>query len=278
MSPKQKMLAQLKKSPRIWFGGSVLLIAGFVAIFSKYLVPYDPTEMDLTLRIEPPSLAHWFGCDLNGGDVFSSVILGTSSSLSIAFSTVTISMTFGTIIGLCAGYFRGFFDTLCMRFIDILMAFPGILLAMALASLLGPSKTNMIIAIAATGWTGVARLVRGQVLSLKEREYILACKAMGASHKRTIFKHVFPEIWSPLIVLATFSLSGVILVEASLSFLGLGAQEGAPSWGALLDQGRTVLEDAPHISVFPGICIVVVVLGLNFLGDALRDILDPKQQ
>jgi peptide/nickel transport system permease protein len=157
------------------------------------------------------------------------------------------------------------------------MAFPGILLAMALASLLGPSTANLILAISATGWTSTARIVRAQVLSLKTREYIVANKALGASHLRTIIFHILPGTWSPLLVHSTFSLSGVILIEASLSFLGLGAQEGGSlSWGGLLNQGRTVLVEAPHLSIAPGLAIMTIVLSLNFLGDSLRDYLDPR--
>lgn len=264
------------KSPRLWVGGSILLFVMTITIFTKQLAPYSPDDMELSLRLAAPSWEHLFGCDLNGGDIFTSILYGARTSLYISFATVFLSLTIGIFVGLISGYFKGMVDTLFMRLVDILMAFPGILLAMSLASLMGPSINNVILAIAATGWTGTARLVRAQVLSISEREFVTASKAIGASNTRTMFKHIFPSTWSPLLVQATFSLSGVILVESSLSFLGLGAQDGPPSWGALLNQGRTVLTEAPHLSIFPGLCIMFIVLALNFLGDALRDILDPR--
>jgi peptide/nickel transport system permease protein len=274
----KKAIKRLAKNPRVWFGVSVLMFAIFVALFAPYISPFDPEIMDdITKRLLPPSLEHLFGNDLTGGDVLTSVIYGTRTSLYIGFITVFISMTFGVGVGLLAGYRKGLTDMLLMRFVDLLMAFPGILLAMALSALMGPSQHNVVLAIAATGWTSSARLVRGQVLSLTEREYVTACHALGASGWRIVIRHIFPGTLSPLVVLATFSLSGVIIIEASLSFLGLGAQDGAPSWGAILSQGRTQLVEAPHMSVAPGIAIFVLVLALNFLGDALRDALDPHQ-
>jgi len=265
------------RSPRIVVGLMILGVMITAALFAEVLTPYTPEDVDLSLRIAPPSWEHIFGCDLNGGDVYTSILLGARTSLYISFLTVLLSVTLGIFIGLVSGYFRGPIDTIFMRLVDILMAFPGILLAMSLAALMGPNIHNVILAIAATGWTGTARLVRGQVLSISEREYVLACKAIGASHKRTLLKHILPATWSPIIVQSTFSLSGVILVEASLSFLGLGAQDGPPSWGALLNDGRTVLTEAPHLSIIPGLCIALIVFALNFMGDELRDILDPRE-
>ncbi len=277
-SPSQKAFKMLIKNPRVWFGLGVLGFAVFVALAAPYIAPFDPEDMDdITKRLLPPSADHLFGNDLTGGDVLTSIIYGTRTSLYIGFLTVLLSMTLGVSIGLLAGYRKGAIDMLLMRFVDLLMAFPGILLAMALAALMGPNLHNVVFAIAATGWTSSARLVRGQVLSLTEREYVTASKALGASGWRIVLLHIFPGTLSPLMVLATFSLSGVIIIEASLSFLGLGAQDGAPSWGAILSQGRTQLVEAPHLSIAPGIAIFLLVLALNFLGDALRDALDPHQ-
>jgi ABC-type dipeptide/oligopeptide/nickel transport system permease subunit len=256
----------------------VIGFAVIVALSAPWIAPYDPENMDdIARRLAPPSAAHWLGNDLTGGDVLTGIIYGTRTSLYIGFVTVFLSITLGVSIGLLAGYRRGAIDMILMRTVDLLMAFPGILLAMALAALMGPDLHNVVLAITATGWTSSARLVRGQVLSLTEREYVTATRALGASGWRIVLKHIFPGTMSPLVVLATFSLSGVIIIEASLSFLGLGAQDGAPSWGAILSQGRTQLVEAPHLAVAPGVAIFLVVLALNFLGDALRDALDPRQ-
>jgi peptide/nickel transport system permease protein len=265
------------RNPRIWFGMAVLPAFIAMALLAPWLAPSAPDEMDVALRLLPPSAEHLLGMDINGGSVLTAMLYGARTSLYVGFLTVLLSVTVGVSIGLVAGYSRGLADTVLMRLVDLIMAFPGILLAMALAALMGPSLHNVVFAIAATGWTSSARLIRGQVLSIREREFVTASQALGATTGRIIWKHVFPATLSPLIVHATFSLSGVIIVEASLSFLGLGAQDGAPSWGAILGQGRSVLTEAPHLSVVPGVAIMLVVLALNFVGDALRDILDPRE-
>jgi peptide/nickel transport system permease protein len=277
LSHRQQMQRRILKNPRIWFGFVVVGTFTILALFAPILAPTSPDDMDIALRLAPPNASSWLGRDLNGGDVLTNMLYGARTSLYIGFITVCLTVSLGTIIGLIAGFKRGFVDALLMRTVDLLMAFPGILLAMALAALLGPSLHNVIIAISATGWTSAARLIRGQTLSLTEREYVVASRAMGAKDRRLIFRHIFPATLSPLIVHATFSLSGVIIIEASLSFLGLGAQDGAPSWGAMLGQGRTVLMEAPHLSIVPGVAMALLVLALNFTGDALRDILDPRQ-
>ena len=275
-SPAQEFWHRFTRNPRIWFGMTIVILLVGASILAPWLAPTDPEDMDITLRLVPPNGDDWLGRDLNGGSVMTAILYGGRTSLYISFITVFLSVTIGAGIGLIAGYKRGLIDTLLMRTVDLLMAFPGILLAMALAAFMGPSLNNVIFAIAATGWTSSARLVRGQALSVREREYVTASKALGASDFRVIFKHVFPATLSPLVIQATFSLSGVIVIESSLSFLGLGAQDGAPSWGAMLSQGRNVLTEAPYLSIFPGLAIVLIVIALNFIGDALRDILDPK--
>ncbi len=271
-----KLMIKLRSNPRVIFGITTLAVISFMALFAPWLAPTSPDDLDITKRLLPPSSSEWFGRDLYGSSVLTAMLYGARTSLYISVMTVALSVTLGTSIGLIAGYYRGKVDMVLMRIVDLLMAFPGILLAMALAALLGPSKNNVILAISATGWTSAARLVRGQTLSLREREFVQAAKALGAKDFRVIWHHVFPETLSPLLVHATFSLSGVIIVEASLSFLGLGAQDGAPSWGALLGQGRTVLTEAPYLSIIPGAGIALIVLALNFLGDALRDMYDPR--
>lgn len=280
-SPGAELWRRLRRNPRIWFGATIATSFGVAAVLAPWLAPTAPDDMDIVMRMARPDLSgpssEWLGRDINGGSVLTAMLYGARTSLYISFLTVSLSVTLGTAIGLLAGYRRGWVDTLLMRVVDLLMAFPGILLAMALAALMGPSINNVVFAIAATGWTSSARLIRGQTLSVREREYVVASRALGASGFRQVVKHIFPATLSPLTVHATFSLSGVIVVEASLSFLGLGAQDGAPSWGAILGQGRTVLTEAPFLSVIPGLAIALLVLALNFIGDALRDILDPRQ-
>jgi peptide/nickel transport system permease protein len=264
------------RSPRIVFGLSVLMLVILAAAFAGVLAPYAPNEMDITMRLLPPSMSHWLGCDVHGADILTAMLYGARTSLYVSFLTVFLCMTIGTTAGLVSGYKGGWIDTVLMRFVDVLMAFPGILLALALAAMLGPSINNIVLAITATGWTSTARLVRGQVLSFREREFVLAAKTIGATTPRILFLHILPSLWTPIVVQSTFSLSGVILVEASLSFLGLGAQNGPPTWGALLSQGRSYLAEAPHLAIVPGLAVITLVLALNFLGDAFRDLLDPR--
>jgi peptide/nickel transport system permease protein len=205
------------------------------------------------------------------------MLYGARSSLYVASLTVLLSVTLGVFIGLVSGYFGKTIDHIFMRLVDIVMAFPGILLAMSLAALLGPSLHTVIFSISATGWTSAARIIRSQVLSLREREYVLASKALGATHTRLILSHILPGTITPLVVHSTFALSGVIIVEASLSFLGLGAQDGALTWGGLLGQGSQIeLARAPHLTLIPGAAIFLLVLSLNQMGDALRDALNPR--
>ncbi len=266
------------KNIRFYFSSCVILIFVGVAIFAPILSFYDPEMIDLNQRLSTPTWSHPFGCDIYGRDLLTLTMLGARQTLIIVLSTVSLSTVIGLIAGIIAGYFRGFLDTAIMRFVDILMAFPGILLAMSLASFLGPSLNNVILSISATGWTSTARLVRGQVLSIREREHIAAARALGLQSPRILFRHVLPFLWSPLLVSTTFSLSGVLLIEASLSFLGLGANTSIPTWGGLLFQGRTVLEEAPFLSLIPGVLIATVIFSFNFIGDALRDRFDPRAQ
>lgn len=264
--------------PRIIIGLLVLVFLIFFSMFADFLAPYSLLDTDLESRLCPPNKTHLLGCDMHGGDLLSSLIYGAQTSFYVALLTLVLSLIIGITLGLIAGYLGKWVDSLIMRLVDILMAFPGILLAMALAAIMGPSLHNVILSIAATGWTSTARLVRGQVLTLKNREYVIASQAIGASVPRTLFFHLLPSIFPHLLITATFSLSGVILTESSLSFLGLGAQDSAPSWGAILSQGKEVLLEAPHLSIFPGLAILFVVLSFNFLGDGLRDLLDPRDQ
>jgi peptide/nickel transport system permease protein len=271
---------KITQNPRIVFSSLILAVIVVTALGAPWLAPTLPNDMDIARKLVSPQwsgeIQSWLGYDLNGSSVVTLMIYGAQTSLYVASVTVSISMFVGVVVGLIAGYRGGLYDMILMRLVDILMAFPGILLAMALAALMGPSLNNVILAIAATGWTSSARLIRGQTLSIREREYVTAARSLGAGSTRILWRHIFPATLTPLIVHGTFSLSGVIIIEASLSFLGLGAQDGAPSWGALLGQGRTVLTEAPFLSVIPGMAMALLVVSLNFMGDALRDILDPK--
>jgi peptide/nickel transport system permease protein len=278
MDPRSRAIASLKQNPRTWIGATILLLAAFAAVGAGVLAPFPADDLDITRRLLPPGPEHWLGCDQNGGDVLTAMLLGARTSLTIGFTTVLISVSIGLIIGLVSGFYGGAIDYAIMRLVDMLMAFPGLLVALVLASTLGAGYWNIVIAITATGWISTTRIVRGQVLQVRELPFVQASIALGAKDFRIITQHVFPSVIPVLLVHATFSMSGVIVVESGLSFLGLGSQEGAPSWGALLAQGRSAITEAPHLSIFPGIAVMLLVISLNFLGDALRDALDPKQQ
>jgi peptide/nickel transport system permease protein len=255
-------------------GALIVVVAVLAAIFGPVLVPDASTQI-LALRLEGPTTAHWLGLDELGRDIFARVLAGARISLVVGLAVVGVSATAGTLIGAIAGYFGGRVDEAISRVIDILMAFPGLLLAIALVAVLGPSLTNVLIALSLIGWVAYARLVRGQVLRAREFEYVQAARALGASTWRILLLHIIPTALPAVTVQATLGMGGAILAEASLSFLGLGVQPPTPSWGTMLSYGKSHLLDAPHLTVFPGLAIAVLVLGFNFLGDGLRDALDP---
>ncbi len=257
---------------------SVILMVLFVvpASLAPWLAPYDPETISLSEQLNPPSWEHPFGQDQNGSDIFSRLLYGGRISMYVGFWVIGISGSIGIVIGLISGYYGGWLDTLLMRLVDILLAFPGLLLAIALVAVLGPHLNNVIIALTIQGWVSYARLVRGQVLSVREQEYVLAARTSGISDKRVMFRHILPNIIQPVIVQATFNLAGTIIAESSLSFLGLGVPPGTPSWGVMLSEGKDVLFEAPFVSIFPGVAIMLMVLLCNILGDALRDYFDPK--
>ena len=257
--------------------GLILTVAlVLVALAAPLLAPYDPSVQDTSRRLEPPSHQHPLGLDDLGRDVLSRIVWGARVSLRVGFSVVVLASLLGITLGAISGYFGGWTDTIIMRVTDILLAFPGILLAIALVAVLGPSLNNVILALAIIGWVGYARLVRGQVLKVREMEFVTAAKALGARSPRVIVRHVLPNVINPVIVMATLGLAGAILSEAALSFLGLGVQPPTPSWGAMLTSGRRYLGLANHLAIFPGAAIMLAVMGLNFLGDGLIDALDPK--
>jgi len=261
----------------IRIGAAIVICAVVAALLSPWLAPYDPASQSLSLRLERPSVAHPFGLDELGRDIFSRVLAGTRVSLLVGATVVGISTVIGVLLGSIAGYFGGWLDDLISRTIDVLLAFPGILLAIALVAVLGPSLGNVVMALSVIGWVGYARLVRGQVLKVRELEFVQAARALGAGTPRILFRHVVPSTIPAVIVQATLGMAAAILAEASLSFLGLGVQPPTPSWGTMLNGGRLHLLDAPHLTIFPGSAIAALVLGFNFLGDGLRDLIDPKR-
>jgi peptide/nickel transport system permease protein len=261
--------------PRV--GAVIVLVAILAAVVGPWVVPCDPADQVLADRLARPSMPHPLGLDELGRDVLSRVLAGARISLLVGLFVVAASAGIGTILGSAAGYYGGWIDELISRIIDILMAFPGILLAIALVAVLGPSLTNVVCALASIGWVGYARLVRGQVLRAREFEFVQAARALGAPVPRVIGRHVLPTVLAPVVVQASLGMAGAIIAEASLSFLGLGVQPPTASWGTMLAGGRAHLLDAPHLTVFPGIAIALLVLGFNFLGDGLRDALDPQR-
>lgn len=258
----------------------LLILGGLLmtALMAPWLAPQDPAAVRLSESLERPTLSCPLGKDPLGRDVLSRLVYGARVSVVVAFTTVAISLAAGTLLGFLAGYYGGILDDLIMRVVDILLAFPGILLAVALTSVLGPSLRNVVLALCVMGWVGYARIVRAQVLAIRERDFVQAARAIGAEDFRILWRHILPNVLAPLVVEATFGASGAILGEAGLSFLGLGTQPPSPSWGSMLNEGRQFLFVAPHLTLAPGIAIMIVVLGLNFLGDGLRDRLDVKQR
>jgi len=257
-------------------GTLIVVLAIVAALAGPFLWPDDPSAQELARRLEAPSLAHPLGLDELGRDILARLLQGARVSLLVGIAVVSVSSTVGMLFGSVAGYFGGRIDDVISRVIDILMAFPGILLAIALVAVLGPSLVNVVIALSIIGWVGYARLVRGQALRAREFEFVQAARASGASAARIVVRHVLPTAIPSVVVQATLGMAGAIIAEAALSFLGLGVQPPTPSWGTMLDAGRAHLFDAPHLTIFPGLAIAMLVLGFNFLGDGLRDRVDPK--
>jgi peptide/nickel transport system permease protein len=259
-------------------GGAIVALAIALALFGPALSPYDPATQELARRLEGPSLQHPFGLDELGRDILTRIASGARISLLVGLAVVSVSSLAGMFFGSVAGYYGGRVDDVISRVIDVLMAFPGILLAIALVAVLGPSLVNVVLALSVIGWVGYARLVRGQALRAREFEFVQAARALGAGSPRVVLRHVLPTTLPSVVVQATLGMAGAIIAEASLSFLGLGVQPPTPSWGTMLDAGRAHLFDAPHLTLFPGFAIALLVLGFNFLGDGLRDRVDPKMQ
>jgi peptide/nickel transport system permease protein len=254
------------------------LIALFAAcaLLAPVLAPYDPLVQDLGSRLRPPSSEHWLGTDSLGRDIASRILYGARISLIIGVVVVTAAGVVGTAIGLVAGYAGGLVDEVLMRLTEVFLAFPALILAMAIAGALGPSLTNAIIAIAAVTWAVYARLVRGQILSLRRREFVEAARAMGASRTRIVVRHLLPNALAPLMIQASFDLGSSIIAAAGLSFIGFGAQPPTPEWGVMISEGRNYISTQPWLSLFPGLAILLAVGSFNLLGDGLRDAFDPR--
>jgi peptide/nickel transport system permease protein len=258
-------------------GSAVVLALVVAAIVGPSLLPVDPSYQEMPLRLAGPTWAHPFGLDELGRDILARVLAGARISFVVAVVVVGVSAVVGTVLGAVAGYFGGVVDDVISRLIDILLAFPGLLLAIGLVAVLGPSLGHVLLALTVIGWVGYARLVRGQVLRARELEFVQAARALGATTTRVLLRHVVPTVIPVVVVQATLGMAGAIIGEAALSFLGLGVQPPTPSWGTMLSGGRAHLLDAPHLTLFPGLAIAALVLGFNFVGDGLRDLADPKR-
>jgi peptide/nickel transport system permease protein len=263
----------VRRNPSLIAGGAIVATLALAAAGGPLLVRIDPLAIDLRQVLAAPSRGHWLGCDALGRDMLARVLWGARLSLVVSVTVVTLSLLVGSIIGGAAALAGGRVDSVVMRLVDVVLAFPGFLLAIALAAILGPGLIDLVVALAAVGWTGYARLVRGEVLSLREREYVEAARALGASPRRLLLRHLMPGLAGPLAVQATFGVGGIIIAEAALSFLGLGALPPTPSWGNMLDSGRAFLLVAPHLTTAPGVAIGASVLGFNLLGDGLAQAL-----
>jgi peptide/nickel transport system permease protein len=256
----------------------IVAVAALAAVFGPVLTPFDPSFQELSQRLAAPTMVHPFGLDELGRDILARVLAGARISFLVGLTVVTVSAVVGTLLGAIAGYFGGVLDDVISRLVDTLLAFPGLLLAIALVAVLGPSLGNVLFALTVIGWVGYARLVRGQVLKAREFEYVQAARALGANTPRILWHHVIPSAIPAVVVQVTLGMAGAIIGEAALSFLGLGVQPPTPSWGTMLNGGRAHILDAPHLTLFPGVAIALLVLGFNFLGDGLRDRLDPRRQ
>lgn len=257
-------------------GAVLMLLLIALAAAAPWIAPAHYADQNLLERLGPPSARHWLGTDDLGRDVLSRLIWGSRISLQVAFVAVSIATFFGTLVGLIAGYFGKWADAVLMRFVDILLCFPTFFLILMVIAFLEPNIANVMIVIGVTSWTGLARLVRGETLSLRERDFILAARALGASNSRVLFVHLLPNVAAPIVVSATLGVGGAILTESALSFLGLGVQPPDPSWGNMLSAGKDYIYFAWWLSVFPGLAILTTVMAFNLLGEGLRDALDPR--
>ncbi len=279
ISFRHRVVVNARHNPLAATGIVLVIIFVMFALFAPWIAPQDPAAINLPARLNLPSHAHWFGTDELGRDILSRVVYGARISLEVGSSVVVTSLVLGLIIGSIAGYYGGRID----RFVNVVvmnafLSFPGILLAIAFVAFRGPGIFNLVLALSLGGWVGYARLVRGQVLAAREREFVEAARALGASDLRIIVRHILPNIIQPVIVQAAIGMAGAVLAEATMSFLGLGVPPPTASWGTMLNDGRAHLFDAPHLVLFPALAVMLAVLSFNFIGDALRDYLDPRSR
>jgi peptide/nickel transport system permease protein len=276
---RQSVIGNARRNPLAATGVVLVMIFLVFALFAPWIAPQDPAFISLPTRLSGPSPAHWFGTDELGRDILSRIIYGARISMLVGGSVVIVSLALGLIIGSIAGYYGGRID----QFVNVILmnaflSFPGILLAIAFVAFRGPGIFNLVLALSLGGWVGYARLVRGQVLAAREREFVEAARALGASDLRIVVRHILPNIIQPVIVQAAIGMAGAILAEATMSFLGLGVPPPTASWGTMLNDGRAHLFDAPHLVLFPAAAVMLAVLSFNFIGDALRDYLDPRSR
>jgi peptide/nickel transport system permease protein len=277
MGRKRLIAGAVRRQPLAAVGIVLLVMFVVCAVFAPWLAPQDPAQLDLTGRLMGPSTAHWFGTDELGRDILSRTLFGARISLIVGVSVVGLSWAVGLVAGGLAGFYGGWTDTVLNVYVtNAFLALPGILLAIAVGAFMGPGLGNVIVALAISGWVGYARLVRAQVMAVKEREFVEAARALGASDLRVMGRHILPNILQPLIVQAAIGMAGAVLAEATLSFLGLGVPAPAASWGSMLNDARSHLFDSPHLVFFPAMAVMLCVLSFNFIGDALRDYLDPR--
>ena len=275
-NPRFELLLRLRRNKMAMAGAGIVAVLLLTALTAGVLAPHNPLAGNIVNRLQPPSHAYWLGTDSQGRDILSRIIFGTRISLEIGVISVGLALVIGTLLGTASGFYGGWLDLVLMRVMDIMLAFPSVLLAIAITAMLGPSLKNAMIAVGIVYIPSYARIVRSTVLSVKETEYVEAARVIGCSTPRIVFRHVLPNCLAPLIVQTTMSIGTAILDAAGLSFLGLGAQPPTPEWGAMLSEGRSALQEAPWVMVFPGLAIMLVVLGFNLLGDGLRDALDPR--
>jgi peptide/nickel transport system permease protein len=277
MENQAKVFWRYFKRSRLAVGGlTIILITFLIAASASLIAPYDPGKTDVSLKLKAPSTQHYLGTDQLGRDVFSRMLYGSRVSLSVGFVAVAISILIGILVGATAGYYGRWVDSVLMRFVDIMLCFPSFFLILTVVALLGPSLFKVMVVIGITSWMGTSRFVRAEFLSLRERDFVQAAKALGVIDVRIIFRHILPNALAPVFVTATLDVATAILVEAGLSFLGFGVQPPAPSWGNILTEGRTYIFDAWWLTVFPGLAILITVLSFNLLGEGLRDALDPR--
>ena len=272
----EEVFRELRNNKLALFGVIIIFLLIFIAIFAPFIAPHDPVDQELKKRLSSPSIEYPLGTDHLGRCILSRLIYGARISLPIAMTVIGITFAIGVTIGAISGYLGGVTDEIIMRIVDVLLTFPGLILALAIIAALGPGIFNAGIALVVVGWAGYTRIVRGSVLSVKEKEFVEGVRALGASDFYILVRHILPNVIAPVIPLAMLGIGYVILAVAGLSFLGLGAQPPMPEWGAMLNDGRAFMRSAPHLMIFPGLAIMVTVLAFNLVGDGLRDALDPR--